>query len=623
MLNAVPSAMRCALFTSLLLVLPTATYSAIQPATTIEARQAESSRANALFDDIFDRAVARDPVRQTYLVIKTDYDKWNDISEAAHTREMHHARADLAQLATINIGLLDADTRLSYRLMERELSEKIEDYRWRRHNYPVNQMFGEHSSIPAFLINQHAIANEDDAKAYISRLNGVSARMDQLIEQLETRRKLGVIAPDFVLPHVLRTSRNLLRGAPFEDGEPSALWDDFQRKAAALEISDAQYKALVREAEKAMLESVQPAYQSLIVYLEDLQRETTADAGAWKLPDGEDYYAHQLKRMTTTDMTARQIHETGLREVARIHGEMREIAKRVGFEGDLQAFMEYMRTEERFYLPDTDSGRAEYLERVRLVLAEMESRLEEIFITQPRASMIVKRVEPFRERSAGKAFYQQPSPDSSRPGTYYANLYDMSMMPTYQLEALAYHEGSPGHHMQIAIKQELQGLPKFRRFGGVTAYSEGWALYAELLPREMGLYKDPYSDFGRLSMELWRAARLVVDTGMHAFKWTREESIAYYVNNTPNAKVDAVKMVERHAVMPGQATAYKIGMLRILDLREAARNALGEDFDIRQFHEVVLGSGPVPLDILEEQVMHYIETEQASKAAVASNKDRG
>ncbi|TYP97536.1 uncharacterized protein DUF885 [Tenacibaculum adriaticum] len=232
----------------------------------------------------------------------------------------------------------------------------------------------------------------------------------------------------------------------------------------------------------------------------------------------------------------------------------------------------------------------------------MKTRLDELFITKPKADLKVKAVEGFREKSAGKAFYQQPALDGSRPGTYYANLYDMASMPTYQMEALAYHEGIPGHHMQIAIAQELKEVPMFRKFGRYTAYVEGWGLYSEFIPKEMGFYADPYSDFGRLAMELWRACRLVVDTGIHAKKWTREQGIKYYIDNTPNAELDAVKMVERHIVMPSQATAYKIGMLKILELRKKAKDALGDKFDIRKFHDVVLTNGPLPLNVLENLV---------------------
>jgi len=583
------------------------------------AQPSESIRANRLFDDIFDRRVSRDPEWQTYLGIKTDYDKWTDISEEHQAAELAHARADLRLLQTIDTDKLDASTRLSYQLLEQQLRDRIEDYRWRHHSYPVNQMFGLHSQIPAFLINQHQIASVSDAEAYIARLDGIETLLAQLIEQLKIREAKGIVAPDFVLPHVIRDARNLLSGAPFDGGRPSALLADFQGKISSLDIAETERNALRRDAELALLNSVQPAYQALIAYLEPQLARASHDAGAWKLPDGQAYYSNRLKRVTTTDLTAEEIHQLGLAEVERIHGEMRAIRDKVGFEGSLQAFMQYVRDDDRFYYPNTEEGRDRYLARARDVLENIESRLDELFIIKPRAKLQVKRVEAFREKSAGQAFYQQPAPDGSRPGTYYANLYDMSAMPSYQLQALAYHEGLPGHHMQIAIKQELQDLPKFRRFGGVTAYSEGWGLYSELLPKEINLYDDPYADFGRLSMELWRAVRLVVDTGMHSKGWSREKSIAFYVDNTPNARLQAVKMVERHAVMPGQATAYKVGMLKILQERAKAKTALAADFDIREFHDVVLRNGAVPMNILEAQVDQYI----AEKKALAGDITAG
>jgi uncharacterized protein (DUF885 family) len=290
---------------------------------------------------------------------------------------------------------------------------------------------------------------------------------------------------------------------------------------------------------------------------------------------------------------------------------MRVIMKKVDFDGDLAAFLEFMRTDKQFYYSADETGRKKYLDEAVALIEDMEGRLDQLFLTKPKAALKVKAVEAFREKSAGKAFYQQPAPDGSRPGVYYANLYDMDAMPTYQMAALAYHEGLPGHHMQIAIKQELTDIPMFRKFGGYTAYTEGWGLYSEMIPKEIGLYQDPYSDFGRLAMELWRAVRLVVDTGIHTKQWTREEGIQYYSTNTPNAKSDAVKMVERHIVMPSQATAYKIGMLKIIELREKAKVALGNKFDIREFHDVVLRNGSLPLNVLSQLVNEYIEETKA------------
>ena len=572
-----------------------------------ETQQTESEKANQLFEDIFMANVMRSPMYQSYLGIKDDQDKWDDISEEQAQEDLELNKKHLEQVKAIDESKLDEQTKISWMLMKQQLENDIADFKWRHHNYPVNQMFGLHSSVASLLINQHGISSVDDAEDYIARLNGLPALFEQLAENLQLRADKGIIAPKFVYPYVISDSKNIITGAPFDDGEASALWADFNKKVEGLEISDEERDQLIASAKTAFLESVKPAYENLIVKLKDIEAQATTKAGAWKFPDGEAFFNNALQRTTTTDLTADEIHEIGLSEVERIHDEMRGIMEKVGFDGTLQEFFVYMRNNDDFIYPDTEEGRQRYLSEAKAIIDDMRGRLDELFITKPKADLIVKAVEPFREKSAGKAFYQQPSMDGSRPGTYYANLYDMGSMPTYQMEALAYHEGIPGHHMQIAIQQELQGIPKFRRFGRYTAYSEGWGLYTEKLPKEIGLYKDPYSDFGRLAMELWRAVRLVVDTGIHAKQWTREEGIDFYVNNTPNAKADAVKMVERHIVMPGQATAYKIGMNKILELREKAKAELGDKFDIREFHDRVLGNGPVPLNVLEQFINDYIE----------------
>ncbi|QWF32237.1 DUF885 domain-containing protein [Pseudoalteromonas sp. SiA1] len=583
------------------------------PAPAVQAQpvQSEIDKANAFFEDTFNRDVMSSPVYQTYMGIKKDYDKWDDNSEEKALKDLAQAKADLVTLNSIDRAQLDTATQVSYDLKKQDLEASIADFKWRYHNYPVNQMFGTHSMVPAFLINQHQISNVKEANDYIARLNGVPGVFDQLITGLEIRADKNIIAPKFVFPHVIDSSKNIIKGAPFEQGEDSTLLADFKRKVNALEIDQAEKDALISKATEALKTAVKPAYSKLINYIAQLEKRADDRDGAWKFPDGEAFYNNALKRTTTTDLTAKEIHAIGLAEVSRIHDEMRAIKDKVGFEGDLNAFMQFMKTDKQFYLANTEAGKAQYLSEAKGLIDNMKTRLDELFIVKPKADMIVKRVEAFREKAAGKAFYQQPAPDGSRPGIYYANLYDMEAMPTYQMEALAYHEGIPGHHMQIAISQELEGVPKFRKFGGYTAYIEGWGLYSELLPKEMGLYEDPYSDFGRLAMELWRACRLVVDTGIHAMKWTRQEGIDYYVNNTPNATSDGVKMVERHIVMPSQATAYKVGMLKILELREDAKMQLGDKFDIRQFHDVVLKNGPVPLNVLENFVNEWIASKQA------------
>lgn len=579
---------------------------------TMQVSTLESEKANQLFESIFMENVMASPISQTHLGIKTDYGKWDERGAAADKASQQRDQKHLQLLAEINRDKLDVQTKLSYDLLTQKLEQSIDDYKWRLYNYPVNQMYGGHSMVASFLINQHQIGSIEDAIAYISRLNGVPKYLDQLQQALEERAAAGIIAPKFVFNHVLSDSRNIISGAPFDSQKDSALWADFQRKVDKIDASDDKKQQLLSQAKQALSNNVLPAYNRLISYLGNLEQRAGTLDGVWRFKEGKAFYDNALARTTTTSMTAEQIHKLGLAEVARIHQEMRAIMKQVKFDGDLQAFFKFMREDKQFYYPASDEGRDAYLNDATALIDNISSRLDEVFNVKPKAPMIVKRVEAFREKSAGKAFYNQPSPDGSRPGTYYANLYDMDAMPKYQMEALAYHEGTPGHHMQIAIAQELENVPKFRKFGGYTAYIEGWGLYSEFFPKEMGLYQDPYSDFGRLAMELWRSCRLVVDTGIHAKHWTREQGINYYVENTPNAKSDAVKMVERHIVMPSQATAYKVGMLKILSIREQAKQAMGDKFDIRQFHTLLLKNGPLPLDVLEQEIMQWAQPNNAS-----------
>lgn len=576
------------------------------PASTEAAAMTESEKANQLFEDIFMENVMRSPMYQSYLGIKTDQDKWDDLSAERELEDHELEKAQLARVKAIDVNQLDTQTKLSWQLMVQQLQNGIDDFKWRNYNYPVNQMFGLHSSVASLLINQHRIADVTDAEAYIARLNGLPKLFEQLVANLNERAEQGIIAPKFVYPYVVNDSQNIISGAPFDEGDDSTLWADFSKKVGALEIDETQKQALLDAAKTALTNAVKPAYESLIAGVQNIAAQADDKDGAWKFPEGEAFYNNALARTTTTSLSAQDIHQIGLDEVNRIHDEMRAIMKKVGFEGTLQEFFVHMRDNEQFVYPSNEEGRQRYLDEATALIDNMKLRLDELFITKPEADLIVKAVEPFREKSAGKAFYQQPSMDGTRPGTYYANLYDMASMPTYQMEALAYHEGIPGHHMQIAIAQELEGIPKFRKFGRYTAYTEGWGLYSEMVPKEIGLYEDPYSDFGRLAMELWRACRLVVDTGIHAMKWNREQGIDYYVSNTPNAEADAVKMVERHIVMPSQATAYKIGMNKIIELREKAKTAMGDKFDIREFHDIVLANGPVPLDVLSGFVDQYI-----------------
>lgn len=571
----------------------------------------EPKPAGEIFDELFMESLRESPEYMAYLGMRERYDEWNDYSQASFDRSVAMSKDQLARLRAIDAEGLDKSEALSLTLYSQRLENGLADTQWRYHGYPVNQMFGVHSSIPSFLINQHLIANKAEAEAYIARVRAVPEVLSHVIEDLNIRADQGIIAPKFVFPHSIRDSQNIIAGIGDDAGaEQNPLVEDFKAKLDKLELDDSLRADLLAQLNQALAEQFAPAYRELIVTLQALGERSEGNFGVWSLPNGAAYYANALKRITTTDMTPDQIHQLGLDEVARIQDEMRGIMQQVGFEGDLQAFFEFMRSDPQFYLPDTDEGRQAYLDEAARVIDEMEGRLDELFYSKPKARVMIKAVEAFREKSAGRAFYQRPAEDGSRPGTYYANLYRMQDMPTYDLEALAYHEGIPGHHMQGTISQEQQGLPMFRRHGGYTAYSEGWGLYSEYIPKEMGLYSNPYSDFGRLSMEIWRACRLVVDTGLHHKRWTREEAIDYLTANTSSSVVANTKAIERYMIMPGQATAYKVGMLKILELREKARTALGDQFDIRGYHELVLSNGAVPLNVLETLVDDWVAETQ-------------
>ncbi|MFL5762417.1 MAG: DUF885 domain-containing protein [Bacteroidia bacterium] len=571
---------------------------------------AESKKANAFFDRVFDGKIDRDPMQQSLLGIKKDYGKWQDISEANAEKELAITKQALDSLKQIDSTKLDEQTLISYRLFAKSCREGIDNFKWHLYDYPVTQMGGLHADIPTFMINVHLVDNKSDAEAYVSRLSGIQSLFDQLIVNLKLREDLGVIPPKFVFPYVANDCRNMLSGEPFEKGKGmNPLMEDFAKKVEALkDIDEATKNELKEKAKAALLENVKPAYEKLIAYWNELEKKATTDDGIWKVKNGDAYYDNMLKQTTTTNLTADEIHEIGLKEVERIHNEMREIMKKVNFKNDnLRDFFEFMRVDKQFYYPNDAAGKEAYRVKAVKIIDDMKVQLDKLFLTKPKADIVVKPVEAFREKSAGGAFYEDPAQDGSRPGRYYINLYNMADQANYQMEALAYHEGIPGHHMQIAIAQELKGLPKFRMHGGNVAYVEGWALYSELVPKEIGFYQDPYSDFGRLAMELFRAARLVVDTGIHRKHWTRQQALDYFKENTPNPEGDNKKEIERYIVWPSQATGYKIGMNKILELREDAKKKLGDKFDIREFHDVVLTSGPVPLDILEEMVNTWVE----------------
>ena len=580
-------------------------------ATEVAETLTESERLAQFFSDTFEQDLRESPISQSYLGIKWDYGKWDDVSGANADAQIQQKRERLVVAQAFDTSQLSASEQLSLRIFIMSIERQLANDEFRLHTYIMQQMRGYHTMVPSFLINIHRVSDISDAEAYISRIEGVKPMFDQVIEQLRLREEVGVFPPRWSYDQMIQSAYNVVQGNPFiESPDDSTIWADFQQKVNVLDISNAEKTGLLARGQEALVTSVLPAYEALIEELRKQQALTPEGDGVWRLPDGDKWYQNRLGWFTTTDLDAEQVHQLGLENVARIHAAMRDIKEQVKFDGSLQEFFEFMRNDDQFYYPNSDEGREQYMLDAKAYIDTMREKIPEYFGLIPQADMIIKRVEAFREQSAGKAFYQSPARDGSRPGIYYANLYNMRDMPTYQMEALAYHEGIPGHHMQRAITQELEGIPDFQKYVSFTAYTEGWGLYTEELGKDMGFYSDPYSDFGRLAMELWRACRLVVDTGIHAKQWSREQAIEYFIENTPNPQNDAVKAIERYIAMPGQATAYMVGKLEIMALREKAMNELGDKFDWRGFHDEILKDGPVPLSILEEKLDRWIASQK-------------
>lgn len=422
-----------------------------------------NTAANAFFERALDERLELNPTLATSLGLKTGMDRWNDSTEQADAERNALAVRQLAELRrSIDPAALDDPTRLSWKVFEDSERRRIARYRWRNHGYLFDKD-GTHVALPAFLINTHRVETEADAIAYVRRLEGVRTVMDQQLERATQAAKQGILPPRFVFPYVIEDARNVVTGLPFDEGPAdSPLFADIKGKLAKLPIDEPRRESLLAQAELALLSSVKPAFEAVVAWATEQEKNATGDDGVWKLPDGKEYYDFLLESFTTTQLSADEIHEIGLREVARLHGEMRKIMQRVGFEGDLPAFFEFMRTDPRFYHPDTEEGRAAWLAEANRHIVAMRAKLPQLFLTVPKAEVVVKAVEPFREKSAGKAFYQRPSLDGTRPGTFYGNLYRMKEMPRYELEALVYHEAIPGHHLQNAVALEEDSLPRFR-----------------------------------------------------------------------------------------------------------------------------------------------------------------
>lgn len=581
----------------------------------------ESARLNAWFDAKYEAEVLESPINLTYLGRTERKGEIDDFSPEALAKSIATKQANLAQLkAQFDYAKLNDTAKISYDYWVYQTEQAVAEYAYRDNSYIFDQMTAIHSFFPQLLIALHSVSSVADMEFYLQRISGSARALDQLIAASKAVAEKGVRPPYFAFDAVITESQKIITGAPFTNDEDSAIWSDAKSKinglieAELIEPSEAD--TLLADIKTVLVTELQPAYERLIAWQQADKVNATAQAqGVSALPNGTAYYNQRLANQTTTTLTADEIHNIGLAEVTRLKNEMEVVKDAFGFTGTLQEFFVFLRDnkdDERLYYPNTDAGRQGYLDDATAAINKIKASLPDYFGILPKADMVVKRVEAFREQDGAAQHYSPSTPDGSRPGVYYAHLSDMTAMPKRELEVIAYHEGLPGHHMQIAISLELQGIPTFRQQSYLNAYGEGWALYSEWLAKQMpGTYQDPLSEFGRLGSEMWRAIRLVVDTGLHAKGWSEAQAIAYFKDNSAITSEQATSEVRRYLVMPGQATGYKIGMLKIQSLRAQAEQQLGDKFDIRAFHDTILGGGALPMTILERQVNAWIAEVQA------------
>ena len=539
----------------------------------------------------------------------------DDYSLAKSDAQMAKLKDDLATLRSYDRASLD-DT-LSYDTLDFFLQQQVDGERFRYHDYPLNQLFGIQSNLPSFMASQHRVAGLSGAEAYVARLREIPRVASQVREGMAKREQLGIIPPTFVVEKVSAEMRAFVATEPKANILYTVLADKMAK--AAEPIGEADRTRLLADAEAVIRDQVYPAYQGWIDDYVALLPKTTGNHGVWALPDGAAFYQQQIRVHTTTDMTPDAVHELGLREVARIEGEMDAILRGEGLvEGTIGERVRQIAARPDQLYPDTDEGRAQILADYQAMIDAIDAGLGPYFNVRPTQPVKVERIPVFKEKTSPGAYYEPPSLDGSRPGVFYANLRSVGEIPRFGMRTLAYHEGIPGHHFQLAIQQKIEGVPTFRKLLPFTAYAEGWALYSERLASEIGFQPTPLDDLGRLQAEMFRAVRLVVDSGLHHKRWTREQAIDYMVEKTGMPQTDVVAEIERYLVMPGQALAYKVGMNTILDLREEARRELGEGFDLKAFHDVLLTGGALPMALLQQRVRDWIASERARRATPAA-----
>lgn len=605
--------------TILILTIACGHAAAAQPALTADERFLEYLEA------AYQRLLVANPSLATEQGSRVGNDRWESLGEAGALAE---ATAAVEELANVRREFAEASlgpkARLQYSVFERSQELLLQRHRWRNHIYPLNQIVGPPIDIPQVLSSQK-IESVADAEAWLRRVSAAPVYLGGLVERLNLQAERGVYLPKSVYPILVGQARGLRDGVPAKDG-PEAHWatpmlDDFTTRVNALPVSNDEKEALVSRARTALVRDLRPGYDRVIATLESHAVRTPVTGGVWQLPGGDAFYQFLVRQYTTTDMSPQQVHELGLREVARTHREMAEIMRKVGFDGDLRAFMQQMKADPRFYLKDDEAGRAAYLARARGIVAAMQAKLPEAFLKPPPLPLEIQPTPAYRAAGAPSGFYTAGTADGTRPGIVSLNLSELDESPLYDLESLLYHEAVPGHHLQISsilVDPTIPQLRKVERYWENSAFVEGWALYAERLGKEMGFFQDPYSDFGRLAAELWRATRLVVDSGLHYKRWTREQAIAYLDENTPSPRSTNEGAVDRYLAVPGQATSFMVGMQHILAERERAKQALGAGFDLRQFHGVLLENGYVPLWAVSDNVDRWLAGHKALTSTTTS-----
>ena len=591
-----------------------------EPATGIPAATAAADRQFlAYLEGAYRRLLVANPSMATEHGDAAGNDRWESLGEAAAAAEAVAARAELASLhRDYREAPLGPRARLQYRAFEASQELLLQRYRWRNHLYPLNQIVGAPIDIPQVLGSQ-PVTTLAEAEAWLRRASATSTYLRSLEERLVLQAAAGVYLPRSVYPILIEQARGLRDGIPVSD-VAGARWktpllDGFEGKVAQLAVPEATKAALLVRARGVLVGEVRPAYSRVIALLETHARRTPVTGGVWQLPQGDELYRFLVGQFTTTRMTPEEVHQLGLREVARTHREMRAILQQVGFQGEVLAFMKQAKADPQFYLPDDDAGRAAYLARARGVVAAMQAKLPLAFANPPPLPLEILPTPEYRAAGAPSGFYTSGTADGSRPGVVYVNLTDLRTRPLYDLESLLYHESVPGHHLQIAsilVDPAVPQLRKVERYWENSAFVEGWALYAERLGKEMGFFQDPYSDFGRLAAELWRASRLVVDSGLHYKRWTREQAIAWLDENTPSPHATNAGAVDRYLAVPGQATSFMVGMQHFLAVREQAKARLGTRFDLKRFHTAVLENGFVPLWAVTDSVDSWAQSEQAA-----------